>query len=355
MKKIKIITVLWGNTYLTYFLDTVLPLLLSKNNIGSGSNLENISMEILTRANDYDRIVNNKYYKELEKRIPCEISTNLPIIGNKYYEKITKTFPGTELLPMIGSKFRVVNIAHQRLIKKSLKDGYDGFIVLYPDSILADGSLKTVINKAQNNKIVYTVVNMRMKEHVVKDLVPYVKKGYINTNDLFDVMKENVHPITESYMMPRFGNDNPCVIIWKVNESCWIAKSMHHYPIYINLDYIKNFKAPNHLDTYLLRQNLDKVSICVLTNSDDCLMIDIIPDNLPSSDIKTKQMKDPMHINQIYRILRVMYKDTSESYQPYEYTFKIHNGKDPNGYDDVMKKVKEFTDGFFKYIKYKVN
>ena len=72
MKKIKIVTVVWGEEFIDLFLDTCLPTWMSDEDIGNKKLMENIDFSIYTHTiQDRERIEEHPtYFRTVITKIP---------------------------------------------------------------------------------------------------------------------------------------------------------------------------------------------------------------------------------------------------------------------------------------------
>ena len=331
MKDINIVTFVWNRDYIDEFLDVVLLTYMSPNNLASNKIEHELNFTIYT--DDADYISNNSNYKRL-----CNM-VNANVINN-----ITKT----------DDKFHSANNTISRIIKRN-KLKYDGLVVIYPDMLVSDGSFKNLYSKIDDYKMIYNVTNLRVvKETIVPYMKEYLKHNDgISSRDLVRAMMNNTHDITESYNARHFRNKNPCVLIWKANETNWILRSIHQYPMYIDMDYLKQVPTLHKgafLDTRLLMlDTIDKNDTYVFTDSDDFFETNIAP--LDTNDFKPEFMfNTDVSREYLYQNLSSHQNYIYNNLRPLDYTFRVHSDDNDDGVLDARLESNVLINEFYQRL-----
>ena len=334
MKKIKIVTVVWGEEFIDLFLNVCLPTWMSKEDIGNKKLMENIDFSIYTHSlEDQRRIEAHPTYQRLQTMLPVDVHA---IIRFGY------------------RKFESVNTTHRKIIGQHRASGYDGMIILFPDSVLNIGAFKHVITKAQDYKLVYNIVNLRVKyEAALPAFGEYANKdGTITSDNLFRLLRDHTHIITKSYTVTDsgMGNQSPCTTLWKVNDDCWIGRTMHQYPFYVEMDYLLPFADRNihpYLDSAIINNRNTKPSdICVLTDSDQVLLIDV-------ARIDPRDYKLGLIILEGYTLdslLKYWFKISTKMNNiltPLDNKFKLHCGDNKENWEEKSKEVEQIVQQYY--------
>ena len=335
MKKIKIVTVVWGEEFIDLFLDTCLPTWMSDEDIGNKKLMENIDFSIYTHTiQDRERIEAHPTYQRLKTMLPVDIHS---------------------LARLSFRKFGSVNTTHKKLIAQYSRAGYDGMIILFPDSIINTGAFKHAIAKAQDYKLVYNIVNLRVKyEEALPNYNEYANKdGTITSDNLFRLLRDHTHIITKSYTVTDsgMGNQSPCTALWKVNDDCWIGRSMHQYPFYIEMNYLLPFayKAIHpYLDSAIINSRDIKPSdMYVLTDSDQVLLVDVA--HIDPKDYKLGLITyKGYNLSNLFKYWSVISKDMNKSLTPLDNEFKLHCGDNKTNWKEKSEEVEDIVQEYYQ-------
>lgn len=334
MKKIKIVTVVWGEDYIDLFLNITLPSWMSEEDIGNKKLMENIDFTIYTHSLEDQRMIEtHPTYQRLQTMLPVDVHA---------------------IVRFGLRKFESVNTIHRKIIGQHRAGGYDGMIILFPDSLLNIGAFKHVIAKAQDYKLIYNIVNLRVNyEGVMPVYGEYVNKnGTITSDNLFRLLRDHTHIITKSYTVTNngMGNQSPCTALWEVNDDCWIGRAMHQYPFYIEMDYLLPFAdRPIHpyMDSAIINsQNIKPSDIYVITDSDQVLLVDVAhidPKDYKLGLITYKGYKLDDLLNYWFKISTKM----NPILTPLDIEFKLHCGDNKTNWKEKSKEVDDIVQQYY--------
>lgn len=225
--EISVCTVVWGQPYVSFFLDVVLPTYLAPRNLPILQNEWKISFMIATNGDGVEQIRSHALYKELVE------------YGEIIFEQFDKKYFTTNV-SITDEKYQLMYVMHSHLIKQCI-ERQSVAINASPDIIICDNSLENAFKYINiEKKIVIAPCALRVNKEEVLEKLLKLKVTAKCTNipltidHIGNFISDNLHNISKS----QFLNSEPrnC---WKSNQfishkNLIIARSAHMHPFLID-------------------------------------------------------------------------------------------------------------------------
>ncbi len=263
-KALDIVLAVWGDVYVTTFLDLCAPTLLASGNIPAiGGDLPH-RLRIFTTVADADRMAKASVMVRLVRHIAVEYAPiPVPRKGDNKYHAITRV--------------------HLSALTEAQAQGA-AVVFLAPDFVLGDGTLRVLAARAAAAAIMMMSPRAALDE-VAAELGPLRAadpEGAIALapRALMAVCLRHPHAITESlyWDAPAFSRW-PSILQWRVDPVTMLARSFHPHPLLLDparLDAGFSTNTRSTIDGDLfgsLHATEDEVH--VVTDSDELLILEL--------------------------------------------------------------------------------
>jgi hypothetical protein len=265
--KIKIAVVVWGKEYTDFFLNFSLPTQLTSNNLFiTKKSSHDFEYLIITTVKDQIKIQTSKIYQQLVDIVPVKfISLKLDSEQNCY-----------------------VNMTEGH--KKAISYAYQtdaGLVFLGPDSIMSDGSIRSLLDYVNKGyKVIATATIRLSKESFVDKLKKMMtlenKDILFHPRNLIKLALSCLHPISHSlFWNNKKLNSWPSQLFWNLNDEGILIKGFHLSPLFvfpqkkINVDAIKNtidydffFVVVSDMNQWKIIEDSDEITLFEISKND---------------------------------------------------------------------------------------
>lgn len=264
--KIHIITVVWGEEYINYFLKIVIPNQLSNGNLEIFKENPEAIYKIYTSSKDSIIIENSPILVVLSKCIKYEIIKIADID--------------------FSSKYAAMNQLHGYAIDSAVKE-QAVLIFLSPDMIISEFFFKKLMQLSQNSKVVLVLGFRVIKEEITPILVNNYSNNQnnkisISSRELANLSIKYMYPISQSLLINcKTFPGCPSHLYWNVDGSGILCRAFHLHPLLIKQNN-DNKPINDTIDgTYIHKICYDYKDIFIVTDSDDLFIasVDSINDN----------------------------------------------------------------------------
>lgn len=253
-----LITPVWGDAYVERFVKLSLPSQLSNGNIPAMPR-ERTRYRIYTNDRHSDAIRRSPAFRALDELIPVSIES-------------LDDLPDPRLLQ---GPFELMNAAYGRAIRAG-RDRNAAFLFLTPDLLLADGSLRRLVDLCERErKRVVMVASVRMTTDAAYSCVDSHRDGpasSIPPRQLVSCCLDDMHPISMGHIVGEHGAKAAEHFYWPVGDSGLLIHAFHQHPLLVwpsnpdaairtsvDDDYIAR-ACPNSEDRYIV---IDSDEVCL--------------------------------------------------------------------------------------------
>lgn len=180
-KKVKFLTVIWGDRYIEEFARVSLPSYLAPNNLPHMAAHTDLGVLIMTSKDSVATLKENPVFKKLEALCPVEFILIDDLITNGVYGV-------------------VLTLAYARGIRSCGDEQVDThFVFMNSDFVIADGSLKTLTEEIEADKSVVMVSSLRASAEAVmpellKSVDPQKMELTMAPRDMVKLALGDLHP-----------------------------------------------------------------------------------------------------------------------------------------------------------------
>ena len=259
MIDISIPIIIWGESYIKNFEEFTyknLELEINENNGFYESYL--INLIICTKKESFQRFTNIIQKKNIKLTL-----YDIDVLIHQYEKGIF-------------DKYLLLKAIQQGIFYKYKNEGI--FILLYPDFIWKLGSLKFVIEKIINYKVVLAYCPQSISENL--ELYEFEKKFL--TDDFEDYLINNLHPIVTNneFNNSRSSFSTGATIIQSI-EKGFIFRNFHLHPIAIDLKKFQNYDFLNPItvsldEDFMANLNLGKNDYYIPQNSNQMIFSSLL-------------------------------------------------------------------------------
>lgn len=265
------VNVVWGDSFTAFFLDVNIPSLLSRDNIPYFSNRNETKFILYTSEASFATIRCHPVFVRLSELI--DVETRIRVFGGK-------------------DKHRQLSDCHIEFQKEATAAGAAA-IYLSPDSVWADGCLKTVDRIFESGKKVIFALGMRLvKEDVLPKLEAFRREDRsisIGARELFVLVRKHLHPITQEHFFEKDtgGMLMPQGLMWRVGSDGILTHAFHLHPLLFLTKKFRDFQGT--VDSDLVGgDEIDLDDVYVITDSDELLVVELSSRNMVYSGILPK-------------------------------------------------------------------
>ena len=254
-KCIDVVIPVWGEEYVRFFCEMVVPNLLSMGNLEDLNKTVDCEIYLFTNESSYVGLAEHSAIIGLSKKFSVCIS----IIENKASET---------------NKYSIMSMAHDMAIKKALVSD-SALLFINADVLFSVNSLKRIGELIKSGKRVVEMIGFRtIKEGMEKTLKAKCQDVGdvidIEADELLELSMKNMHNISLSHFVdikyPPLRGHLPFNHYWSVGSMGIVGRGSHLFPIYVYPER-KNYKeelitidwnfveavCPNKIDRYVVQ------------------------------------------------------------------------------------------------------
>ncbi|MBI4320424.1 MAG: hypothetical protein HY675_18195 [Chloroflexi bacterium] len=261
-RKLNFTTVVWGDEYVSTYLDTSLPSQLLPGNLPHVAARTDCRYRIYTTEEDAHRIFVSACFGELAELVEVE-----------FYAVSGMQFVG---------KYDPQTRCHAHLIETLGGEG-GGLVFVIPDSVWADGAFARLLEIIEGGKRAVLIGTPRLvKETFVPALIEAYSDGQgrlraIEPRELVRLSMDHLHPHATSQMWneDQRGSITPGNMYWSVRDEGLISRIFHLFPLFVDPDSPAVLPQTTIDSDYTLRMCSDLDDCYVVCDSDDICAIDL--------------------------------------------------------------------------------
>ena len=265
----------WGDEYITQFLEQSLPTLLAPGNIPALARALPTRFVFLSRAGDETTIRTHPAYRRLRRVCDIEI---LPID-----DLITQ-----------GNHSTTVTLAYARAVRQAGDAMLDTcFFFLVSDYIMADGSLAAVLTRMQAGASAVQVGNFQLDEETAE---PWLLRAARSRRDraiaeasrgdaMGDWLPSRDHRREYDQLIRCATTLDANRLLWRVDAETLIGRFYLLHMICIRPE-IVDFVVGSSCDYSFVPEMCPSGNVVTITDSDDYLVVEIQPDSHESNFLR---------------------------------------------------------------------
>jgi hypothetical protein len=262
-KQITLLLPVWGYQFVGRFLEFCLPTLLAPNNIPAIAQALPCRFILLSSTTDKAVIQSHPAWQALERLCRAEIQSIDDLITQ-------------------ANHTATITLAFERALRQSANALRDTcFIFLMSDYLVADGSLKTVLETVQKGAGAVLAGNFQI---IAEDVVPLLRRQVdraaqeivLQPRELLQWSLAHLHPATIANIV-NFGlthNAYANRLFWRVDENSLIGRFYLMHPIAIHPE-VADFAVEASWDYSFVPELCPSGNIVPLTDSDDYLVVEL--------------------------------------------------------------------------------
>jgi len=255
-------TQVWGTSYCQLFTEICIPALLAPGNVPALASMWPVTFQIYTTEHDMETIRQSSPFRKLSEIVPTEFAILGPARSEEKYSVMTRL---------------------QHEVLRSALDRRAAIVSIMPDTIWADGSLRTVGRVALAGKRVVMQAGIRvLKSEVLAAITAHRSVDGVLAlppRELVRMGLDHMHPNNRAWYWdaPRFSR-NPANVYWRIDHDGLIARCFHLHPLMLFPQQpVTHFVSTFDDDLPLLAcPNYD--SIAVVEDSDQAFHLDLAED-----------------------------------------------------------------------------
>lgn len=261
---VQILVPVWGKEYISDFLNFNLRALFLKNNVPNVLKNHNVKITYLTTKESTIEIQRNPIFKSYQKIVKSEFIHIDDLIVNFNYSTI-------------------LTLAYARGFENESDESYFNtlFILLNSDFILSNGSLSSIVQKANEGASAIFGASLRVES---TELRKYLRKTFLekklekklSSRELLKFAFDNLHPTVKAMMLNTNFFDYKVItkLYWKISKSTLVS---HDYLLCCmgivpqrRMKYVKSF-----VDYSFVPELTNLKTHSYLTDSDNYLAIEM--------------------------------------------------------------------------------
>ena len=270
-EKFHLVTAVWGEEYISTYLDICLPNQLSSGNLPVFFDQRGSLYKIYTSEKDAETIRNNRHFKEIERSMETAITTlsglYVPSDHSSQNEHAQALFS--------------MNRCHRLAITEAnVEDA--AIVFLTPDLIFSQGSFANLLKLADSGyRAILTQTIRVIKESMAPELITKFVDGngylQIPARSLVSLSLSNLHHLSEKYFVDsKFFAQTPRNLFWRVEDEGFLGRCSHFHPLMIHptrktvLPLLANdhdfyINSVSDFDDFYIIEDSDIVTACDLT------------------------------------------------------------------------------------------
>ena len=257
---LQVIIPVWGERFVRDFLDVVLPLHLSPENVPALARRPGSAYVVYTCQRDVPLFERNSFFQRMRhlvdtqiRIIPEPIVAPHEAMSDSYRDALAKTKPGDV-----------------------------GFVFLAADLIIADGTFGALGALADSGKRCVFVAGPRVVAEsfsaAVRNRRSVIDEAIaIPPREMSELGLAHLHPISSSHCWDSdFFNTHPSHLYWKIEDEGLLARCFHLHPILVRPADDVNFRKTID-DDYIVHACPDPETIHIVTDSDEICAFSMTP------------------------------------------------------------------------------
>jgi hypothetical protein len=257
----------WGYRFVSQFLEFCLPTLLAPGNVPALAAALPTRFVLLTSESDELLICANPAWRRLEQTCTAEIRRIDDLITD-------------------GNHTATITLAFARAVRQTGEAMLDtAFIFLVSDYLVADGSLRTVLERIRGGASGVVAGNFQI---IAEDAIPLLRRRIdpasptiaLPARELVGWSLAHLHPATVANMV-NFGlshNAHTNRLFWRVDENTLIGRFYLMHMIGIRPE-VTDFVVGSSCDYSFIPEMCPSGNVVALTDSDDYLVVEMQPRN----------------------------------------------------------------------------
>ena len=264
--KCHFIVAVWGEPYLSNFLDVVLPNQLTPGNLGAFSDNKDCRYRIFTREIDRPRLDASQSVARLRELLAVDL-VEVPGLGEQ------KEHPHQVYADMTRCHMRGVTDA----------DDVGAAVVFLPaDSLWSEGSFAALVGHYDAGMTAVVLPSIRLCAEPFREVFldrfydPSTGEAVAPARELIQAALPYLHPLMRACNVESEKFISwPSHLIWPVDDDGFIIRGFHLHPFMVN-PAVKGVRFQFSLDyDYLTKACPDRERIHVVTDSDEILQVAI--------------------------------------------------------------------------------
>jgi hypothetical protein len=257
---LQVIIPVWGERFVRDFLDVVLPLHQSPENVSALARRPGSAYIVYTRQRDVSLLEREPSFQRMRRLvdtqiriIPEPISVPHEAMSDCYRDALAKT-----------------------------KAGNVGFVFLAADSIIADGTFGALGALADSGKRCVFVAGPRVVAEGFSAAIRDQRSAFdeaiaIPPREMTKLGLAHLHPISSSHCWDSdFFNTHPSHLYWNIEDEGLLARCFHLHPILVRPVDNVNFRKTID-DDYIVYACPDPETIHIVTDSDEICAFSMTP------------------------------------------------------------------------------
>jgi hypothetical protein len=265
MRAVAVLMPVWGYRFVNQFLEFCLPTLLAPGNMPAVAAMLPTRFVLLTRETDELLIRSSPAWRHLEEICAAEISRIDDLVTD-------------------GNHSATITLAFARAVRQTGVAMLDtAFIFLVSDYLVADGSLRTVVERIRDGASGVVAGNFQI---VAEDAIPLLRRRIdpastttmLSPRELVGWSLGHLHPATVANMV-NFGlshNAHTNRLFWRVDEHTLIGRFYLMHMIGIRPE-VADFVVGASCDYSFIPEMCPSGNVVALTDSDDYLVVEMQP------------------------------------------------------------------------------
>ncbi len=265
-----LITAVWGDEYLSTFLEVTLPNHLSKGNLDAFDASKDAIYKIYTSEKDLNRIEENIHYKKIARMMKTSIMA-VPGLYTPVEYKLQADH---------AKALSAMNRLHRLAIAEANAENAT-LIFLAPDMLFSVGSFSKLLEFADLGKRAVVIPSIRaVKEKFLPEFERLFKDEYGHfqapARDMVRLALKHVHQLTEKYFIDSTSfADTPRNIFWRVGDEGLLGRCSHFHPLMICPEEKTIFPLLAIDHDYYITAISDYKDFYIVSDSDDIVAVDL--------------------------------------------------------------------------------
>jgi hypothetical protein len=267
VQAVTVLMPVWGYRFVIQFLEFGLPTLLAPGNLPAVAAMLPTRFVLLTSESDELLIRANVAWRQLEQTCTAEIRRIDDLITD-------------------GNHSATITLAFARAMRQSGEAMLDtAFIFLVSDYLVADGSLRSVVDRIRGGASGVVAGNFQI---IAEDAIPLLRRRIdpastavaLPPRELVGWSLAHLHPATVANMV-NFGlshNAHTNRLFWRVDENTLIGRFYLMHMIGIRPE-VTDFVVGASCDYSFIPEMCPSGNVVALTDSDDYLVVEMQPRN----------------------------------------------------------------------------
>jgi hypothetical protein len=265
VKSVTLLLPVWGRRFVSQFLEFCLPTLLAPGNIPAVAAMLPCRLVLLSSESDETLIRAHPAWQAVQRVCAAEIVRIDDLITD-------------------GNHTATITLAFARAVRQAGNAMLDTcFIFLVSDYVVADGSLRTVVERIRGGASGVIAGNFQV---IAEDAIPALRRRIDPTSpaisflprDLIHWSLAHLHPATVANTV-NFGlshNAHTNRLFWRVDENTLIGRFYLMHMIGIRPE-VTNFVVGASCDYSFIPEMCPSGKVVALTDSDDYLVVEMQP------------------------------------------------------------------------------